>query len=151
MPIQPFPLLPHPVRPHRSWRQNQNWLPPPVCKYRLTNDCFVSDILHQGKSLSGYPFLHLNWYISNYYISHSSLTIISDNYISKRILLPQYFYVFTIFIRRFVFTVSRIEVTRNEISSNYAGKPIIIDHFYLTARKRSRNFSELAKSVILSR
>ena len=81
------------------------------------------NILHQCKSLSGYPFLHLNWYISDYYISHSSSTTISDNYTSKRILLPQYSYVFTIFIRRFVFTVSRIEVTRNGISSNYAGKP----------------------------
>src|SRR2546421_12312042 len=99
-------------------------------------------ILHQGKSLSGYPFLHLNWYISDYYISHSSLTTISDNYISKRILLPQYSYVFTIFIRRFIFTVSRIEVTRNGISLNYAGKQMIIDHFYLTARKRLCNFSE---------
>src|SRR5947207_14148976 len=84
---------------------------------------WVSEVLQQRKSLYLYPFLHLNWYISDYYISHSSLPTISDNYISKRILLPQYSYVFTIFIRCFVFTVSRIEVTRNGISSNYAGKP----------------------------
>src|SRR2546421_12670649 len=108
-------------------------------------------ILHQDISLSGYPFLHLNWYISDYYISHSSSTTISDNYTSKRILLLQYSYVFTIFIRRFVFTVSRIEVTRNRISSNYAGNPMIVDHFYLTAQKRSCNFSELVKSMILKR
>src|SRR2546423_6121404 len=24
MPIQPFPQLPHPVRPHSAWQQNQN-------------------------------------------------------------------------------------------------------------------------------
>src|SRR2546421_9450431 len=92
-------------------------------------------ILHQRKSLSLYPFLHLNWYISDYYISHSSQTTISDNYTSKRILLLQYSYFFTIFIRRFVFTVSRIKVTRNGISSNYAGKTIIVDHFYFTQPK----------------
>src|SRR5436305_6789533 len=109
-------------------------------------------LLHQCKSLSGYPFLHLNWYISDYYISHSSSTTISDNYTSKRILLPQYSYVFTIFIRRFVFTVSRIEVTRNGISSNYAANPDDCRSFLpYSSKKRSCNLSELAKSIILKR
>jgi hypothetical protein len=96
----------------------------------------VGILQHPSISLYFYPILHLNWYISDHYISHSSPTITSDDYIPRRILLLQYSHVFTILIRRFVFTLSRIEITRNRISSNYAGKPIIFDHFYLTAGKR---------------